>query len=330
MEEILALQAQLAAVQKASTKQRLAERNVVELVLKLKLMGKIELVYTLDGKEFLTPAQLERDIQDELRSNAGRAELGLIQPILNVGMEAIEAAAQSLVAKTPDVELIGGELVAEYYLDELAEELNEDLQMMGQTTIGEIASKVNLPVETVKKMLTRGLTAGRVAGTLQASTLYTDAFVARERARIRGAFSAVTMPTSVHAVRKLQDLTDGAMVDGAVQALIAGGEVAGAMKSGGQYVPRAFAATQASELEAFFKQNGYITHARAAKLEVPDAAAALRPAHADLIALGESVVSAGLLAQLEGTVEEVALSSTEVKKARKSSWAKGAGSARED
>ena len=97
MEEILALQAQLAAVQKQGTKQRLAERNVVELVLKLKLMGKIELVYTLDGKEFLTPAQLERDIQNELRTNAGRAALALIQPMLNVGMEAIEVTVVAVV-----------------------------------------------------------------------------------------------------------------------------------------------------------------------------------------------------------------------------------------
>ena len=61
MEEILALQQQLAAVQKQDTKQRLGDRNIVELVLKLKQLGRLELIYTTDGKEFLTPEQLVRE-----------------------------------------------------------------------------------------------------------------------------------------------------------------------------------------------------------------------------------------------------------------------------
>ena len=67
MEEILALQQQLAAVQKQDTKQRLGDRNIVELVLKLKQLGRLELIYTTDGKEFLTPEQLVRAGEPRLK-----------------------------------------------------------------------------------------------------------------------------------------------------------------------------------------------------------------------------------------------------------------------
>ena len=104
MEEILALQQQLAAVQKQVTKQRLGDRNIVELVLKLKQLGRLELIYTTDGKEFLTPEQLVREVADELEVSNGRIALGVIQPILNVDSHYIEIAAATLVEREADVE----------------------------------------------------------------------------------------------------------------------------------------------------------------------------------------------------------------------------------
>lgn len=49
----------------------LSEGNCVEVVTKLVDMGLLEVLYTLDGKEYITPQHLEREIKNELISNRG-------------------------------------------------------------------------------------------------------------------------------------------------------------------------------------------------------------------------------------------------------------------
>ena len=65
-EEIRRLAADFQRAQQAGAAQRLSERNCVELVSKLLQLGLLEIIFTTDGKEYLTPAQLQREIKDEL------------------------------------------------------------------------------------------------------------------------------------------------------------------------------------------------------------------------------------------------------------------------
>lgn len=50
---------------------RLSERNVVEIVTKLINLKLIDVIYTLDGKEYLTHQELIKEIKDELLVNGG-------------------------------------------------------------------------------------------------------------------------------------------------------------------------------------------------------------------------------------------------------------------
>ena len=59
MEEILALQRKLAEVQEVSNSQKLSDRNVVEIVEAIIKNFELKLLYTIDGKEYLTPEHLE-------------------------------------------------------------------------------------------------------------------------------------------------------------------------------------------------------------------------------------------------------------------------------
>ena len=60
--EIEALQNELEQVQQENVSSRLSDRNCVELVLKLKALGLVELINTTNGKCYLTPQRLEKDI----------------------------------------------------------------------------------------------------------------------------------------------------------------------------------------------------------------------------------------------------------------------------
>ncbi len=65
------LAAEFQKVQASTGAQKLSDRNCVEVVSKLVAMGLLTVLHTVDGKEYLTPQQLEREIRDELTANKG-------------------------------------------------------------------------------------------------------------------------------------------------------------------------------------------------------------------------------------------------------------------
>ena len=80
--EVRRLAADLQRLQQTSTSHRLTERNCVELVTMLVKRGLLDVLYTRDGKEYVTPSQLEREIRDELIIHGG---IGLISgPDVNI------------------------------------------------------------------------------------------------------------------------------------------------------------------------------------------------------------------------------------------------------
>lgn len=50
---------------------RLSERNCVIIVTQLLKEKLLDVIFTVDGKEYVTPQQLSREIQDELYVNGG-------------------------------------------------------------------------------------------------------------------------------------------------------------------------------------------------------------------------------------------------------------------
>ena len=65
-EEIRRLAADFQRAQLSGTINKLSERNCVELVAKLVELKLVEVIYTTDGKEYLTHNQLARETRDEL------------------------------------------------------------------------------------------------------------------------------------------------------------------------------------------------------------------------------------------------------------------------
>jgi hypothetical protein len=71
MDEIAALQEALRQAQSIDSVHKLSESNIVELVTKLIQTGMLEVLYTTNGKEYITPSQLEREIKDEILASGG-------------------------------------------------------------------------------------------------------------------------------------------------------------------------------------------------------------------------------------------------------------------
>ncbi len=110
MDEILALQAELARVQEAPTAFKLSEPNIVEIVSTLSQLRLVDVLFTTNGKEYLTPEQLLREVGDEILSHGGRVNVADLPALLNVDLPHIERAVTQLLAAGRDgLQRVGGE-----------------------------------------------------------------------------------------------------------------------------------------------------------------------------------------------------------------------------
>ena len=127
MDEIGRLQAEFMQLQRQQSANSISERVSVEILLKLKERGLVEVFYTSDRKDFLTPQQLEREIHDEVILHRGRLDIHELLPLFNLDESVVESTARKLVEKERTLSLIGSSLVACEYLERVAEEINESL-----------------------------------------------------------------------------------------------------------------------------------------------------------------------------------------------------------
>lgn len=306
MDEIALLQAQLAAVQQQESALKLSEHNVIDLLLRLQQLGKVQVVHSLTGKELLTPLQIERELEDLVALGAGRASLAELQRVVNVDRAYVDRHVAQLARGSHRrgtsyfVVNSGEEVVTGAYLDAIMEDTDALLQESGTTTIGELAQQYGFAVDFMKEVV-----QARLGSLLHAqergNVLYTDAFVAAQKAQVRGAFAGVTRPTFVPDLVRAYGF-DAKVVDESLAEMLRAKVLMGALR-GREFVPFVFIEAQRESMYSFFQQNGYLEHARAAKLQVARPYNFLKSRFPDAVPLNASVVSAGLQLQLEGSIE---------------------------
>ncbi|KAG7258510.1 hypothetical protein CRUP_014702 [Coryphaenoides rupestris] len=156
-DEIRRLAADLQTAQFAQTVQRLSERNCIEIITKLVQDKQLDVVHTLDGKEYITPAQITQEIRDELYIHGGRINIVDLQQLINVDLSHVETRANEVTRTERGVQLVLGQLIDVKYVDRLAEEVNDKLQAAGLITISELCKTYDLPGDYLTEELSRRL-----------------------------------------------------------------------------------------------------------------------------------------------------------------------------
>lgn len=108
-EEIKRLAADFQKVQLSVSAQKLSERNCVEIISWLIEKKLIELIFTSDGKEYLTSAQLVTEIQNELYASGGRISLGDLAKNIGVDFGQVNAHLNQVLKGRKDVQNVLGE-----------------------------------------------------------------------------------------------------------------------------------------------------------------------------------------------------------------------------
>lgn len=215
-DEIKKLAADFQRTQLSSSLQRLGDRNCVEIVKKLIELDLIKVIFTCDGKEYLTPDHLQKEIEEELIVNGGRIELTQLVTILNVDLVHIEARAGDLVRSTANdpanrISLIQGRLISREYKDKLAEEINEKLAVTGKVTVEELTKQYDLPSDFIDKEIISSRLGTIIKGSrdqYKTRTILTDSYVKHYHCKIRGVLSAITKPTSLSSLASRYQFPD--------------------------------------------------------------------------------------------------------------------------
>ena len=346
MDEILALQAALATAQDAKSSIRLSERNIVELVNKLKSLDLLDatLLYTLNGKEYLTETRLDAEIKREVKRSGGRIPITDLQPALNVDVVHCERRARALAAEASNgVSLVEGELITPAYFDAVAAETDEELREAGVIAVGELARRHGLSASLLTKALRERVEAGAVDGRLEGGSIYTPGYVRRLRAQLRGAMRAALVPTTrdalvANALRQedrhgvadaaltgavLGDLAKGtaSASAGSGGAKFAGGKKKDSAKKeeearravaadgalrGGAWHPAVYSRAQAAAVGEVYARAGVVTVEQAKRMGVDDPRSYFEATGASnrAIALGESFVSPSVVEQLDAAVRD--------------------------
>uniref|UniRef100_A0A673JL77 E3 UFM1-protein ligase 1 n=1 Tax=Sinocyclocheilus rhinocerous TaxID=307959 RepID=A0A673JL77_9TELE len=315
-EEIRRLAADFQRAQFADTVQRLSERNCIEIVAKLVEDKKLDVVHTLDGKEYVTPAQIGREARDELYMHRGRINVVDLQKIINVDLVHVESRASEIAKSDKGTQLILGQLIDETYLDRLAEEVNDKLQEAGQVNIAELCKMYDLPGDFLTELNSRlGRAIHGQIDQYNRGVIFTQAFLSRHKACICGLFSAITRPTQINNLLNLYGFQENLMYS-VLEELVNSGRLKGSVVGGRQdkaiYIPDIYSKAQSSWVESFLKQNGYLEFEALTRLGIPDPVSYIKKRFksSKLLFLKSACVGRAIIDQLEASVEETINSAT--------------------
>lgn len=314
-EEVKKLAADFQRTQAASSLQRLSERNCIDLVKKLVQLKLIDVIFTCDGKEYVTPEHLVREIDDELAVNGGRVDLTDVSSALNIDFSHIEAKA-SILCNQSDGQIVSvlGQLINNEYKERLAEEINARLEQDGVTSINDLTKHYDLPAQFLDELVdcSLGTTILGVRDPSERRTIFTDSYVNQYKARLRGILSSLTRPTTISSIISKYKLPEKISWT-VIESLVKDGQLSGSIdQSSKSYVPSVFLQAQKEFVENSYRQNSYLEFDTLSKIGISDPKYFCSSKFQDLILLKSCALSNNILYQLDSSIEEAVSTSTAI------------------
>lgn len=242
---------------------------MVSLLIK---QGLVNVIFTNDGKEYITPEYLRKEVEDELYVHGGRVNLVELAQILNVDLSHINGIADQLAKERFDIHFVLGQLVDENYLQKIATEINEKLSQDGEISVSELTVQFDLPSEFLLTQVMEKYLGKIIRGRqdpFDSRIFFTQNYISRCKSKIRGALMGLTRPTSVQHI--LQQIC---VQDRIFHSLIHELNPAGIVTSkqlGAQYIPNIYTKNQTDWVESFYRQNGYLEYDAVNRLGISDA-----------------------------------------------------------
>ncbi|CAG9822394.1 unnamed protein product [Phaedon cochleariae] len=306
-EEVKRLAADFQKVQLSSTTQKLSERNCIEIVSWLLERKMVDLIFTSDGKEYLTPSQLVSDIRGELYDSGGRVNLVELAKTIGVDLAHINNHMNEVLRSNKEIQSILGQLIDSSYITRIAGEINEKLLQQGQINVSDLTIQYDLPADFLQQQVIEKNLGKIIFGKQDRNDpklFFTESFIARSKAKIRGALAGLTKPTSVSLILSHIDMSEKLLFSLFDQTAMYGSLTS--KQSGAQYVPNVYARSQNDWVNQFYKQNGYLEYDALTRLGISDHKNYIKKqlASEEYKTLNSLIVSKNILERMEADIEE--------------------------
>uniref|UniRef100_A0A6P7GGM9 E3 UFM1-protein ligase 1 homolog n=1 Tax=Diabrotica virgifera virgifera TaxID=50390 RepID=A0A6P7GGM9_DIAVI len=306
-EEVKRLAADFQKVQLSSTTQKLSERNCIQIISWLIDQKMLDLIFTSDGKEYLTPAQLVSDIKGELYDHSGRINLVELAKIIGVDLAHINAHLNDVLKSNKDIQSVLGQLIDSSYIQRIAGEINEKLVQQGQISISDLTIQYDLPADFLQNQVVEKNLGKIIFGKQDKNdpkVFFTESFIARTKAKIKGALTGLTRPTPISSILNQIDISDKLFFS-LFDQTVSYGSLTGRM-AGAQYIPNVYARSQNEWVSHFYKQNSYLEFDALSRLGITDQKTYIKKqlANQDYQILNSCVVSKTILDRVEADIDE--------------------------
>lgn len=292
---------------------RLSERNCVEVVNLLIKKKLISVIYTNDGKEYITPDYLRKEVEDEMYVHGGRVNLVELAQILNVDLAHVNGIVDKLAKERDDVHFVLGQLLDETYVQKIAAEINEKLSQDGEISVSDLTVQFDLPSDfllthVMEKYLGK-LIRGRQDPS-DARIFFTQSYISRCKAKIRGALCGLTRPTSVQHI--LQQIGVQERLFHSVIHEINPAGIVTSKQQGAQYIPNVYTKNQIDWVDSFYKQNGYLEYDAVARLGLSDPKSFIKRqlAAEQLTFLDKCCIGSRIIDHIDSALDECIASAT--------------------
>ncbi|XP_066600181.1 E3 UFM1-protein ligase 1 homolog isoform X2 [Prorops nasuta] len=318
-EEVKRLAADFQKVQLSSTLEKLSERCCVEIIKMLVDRKLLEVIFTNDGKEYVTPEHLVKEVKNELWAHGGRINMTELTQVLNVNLSHITSAVSELEKHNKNLKVVLGQLIDDTYMTKISEEINEKLIQNGSVNVTDLILQYDLPGEFIQEVIETNL--GKLIfakqDTQDARIFYTDVFIARNKAKIRGAMSACSKPTPLSAVLGqcgvperiffsiLEELQELKQIPGTVTGKQSGNSI---------YIPFIYSKCRNEWVDNFYRQNGYLEYDALARFDISDPVTFIKKHFQsnDLVFLNTVAVGTAIIDQVDAYIEEAIITESYV------------------
>lgn len=267
----------------------------------------VDLIFTSDGKEYLTPSQLVNDILGELYVNGGRVNFVQLSKSIGVDLSHITGHINEIIHENQDIHTLLGQLIDSTYITKIAGEINEKLAQQGNISIGDLTIQYDLPADFLQQQVLDKYLGKLIFGEQDKNNpqlYFTESFILRSKAKIRGALIGITRPTSISVILNHIEMTDKLFFSLFDQISPFG--FLTSRTSGASYVPNVYSRSQNEWVNNFYKQNGYIEFDALSRLGISDYKTYLKKqfANEELFMLQSCTISKSIIERLQADIDE--------------------------
>uniref|UniRef100_A0AC35FTW4 E3 UFM1-protein ligase 1 homolog n=1 Tax=Panagrolaimus sp. PS1159 TaxID=55785 RepID=A0AC35FTW4_9BILA len=190
--EIQKLAADLQRIQSTEAAEKLSDSNCVEIISRLISTKLIDVVFTCDGKEYITRKHLITEIKHQCAGADGRIAITTLAQKLNVDLKNAENGVNALVKSSPNAYIISaGELITAEFIENLCIKLNKLLEDVGQLSILYLTNSWNIPIEFLNQHVIAEV-GKKVHAVKDGDQLFTTKFIEQQKDRLLSATYATT------------------------------------------------------------------------------------------------------------------------------------------